>query len=163
MLGIIVALLILGLLLLFFEAFLPFGITGTFGALLILLSAILCIREYGWTAGLYYLAGSAILAISVSVATFYGISHRLALRPTGPGSHTGDMENYQLIGKRGVVTRTLSPTGYATIRAKRYSVRSETSHTLIPRGKIVVVTGVDGHYLLVVESDETPLSSPSEA
>ncbi|MBN1865971.1 hypothetical protein JW916_01645 [Candidatus Sumerlaeota bacterium] len=154
MLLLIVALLLVGLILIVVESFLPFGITGIVGGLIVAASAYLCIQEYGWGAGIAYLAVCAILAASVAILSFLGISRRLRLPPPEADSSANRAERNERIGARGIVTKTLNPTGYVNVLGRRCSARCEMSHIEIPRGASVVVTGTDGPYLIVNRTDK---------
>jgi len=62
-----ICLLLFGLLLLFCEAFVPGGILGTAGALMIGLSAWFCYQEYGFLIATIYFVVSLTLGIIVGV------------------------------------------------------------------------------------------------
>ena len=84
MLPLIIFLLLLGLLLLFIEAFIPGGIVGTFGVLIIIVSGVFFVRDYGWGPGLGYFAVSAVVGFTVWLSGFLIIARHLALKPYEP-------------------------------------------------------------------------------
>ena len=144
----IVLLLLMGLLLLLVEAFVPGGILGAIGAILIVASAVICYMHYGAAAGTIYLACSLTLALTVGLWAFFTISRRLAISPPEPTGPAGpDLEAW--VGTAGRVVKALDPTGFVEIEGKRLQARTQSSEQSIPEGQLVVVTGVDSTFLVV--------------
>jgi membrane-bound serine protease (ClpP class) len=159
MLPLILLLLFIGLFLLVIEAFVPGGVVGTVGVLLIIASGILFVRDYGWDAGLGYFAASTVIGFATWLAGFLLIARRLALTPHKP--KTTPRENDPRIGASGRVVKTLRPTGEIEIDGRRCAARSDLSNAEIPPGTEVVVIDVDGSYLVVEPREEagSPLDS----
>ena len=144
----IVLLLLMGLLLLLVEAFVPGGILGAIGALLIVASAVICYMHYGVVTGTIYLACSLALAVGVGLWAFFTISRRLAISPPEPAGPAGpDLEGW--VGTGGRVVNALDPTGFVEIEGQRLQARTESSEQSCPEGQLVVVTGVDSTFLVV--------------
>ena len=125
----VIILLLVGLLLLLLEAFVPGGIVGTIGTAVIAISVIFCYSRYGAGLGTVYLLASAALAIAVAASAFFFISRRMALSPPEPAGETAHGLDPR-VGARGRVTRTLSPTGYVEIEGKRRTISSQAASTV---------------------------------
>lgn len=147
----IAILLFVGLLLFILEAVLPGGIAGTIGAILIIVSTVLCYNHYGAATGSLYLLGSFALAAIVGFSAFLLIAKRLALSPPEPSRPD---EEKDFVGAVGYVAKRLTPTGYVGINGRRHSARAETSIKAVEVGEEVVVVGRDGMYLVVAPTRE---------
>ncbi|HUT23767.1 MAG TPA: NfeD family protein [Sumerlaeia bacterium] len=147
----IAILLLVGLFLFILEAVLPGGVVGTIGAVLIIVSAVLCYNQYGAATGSLYLLGSFALAVAVGFSAFFLIAKRLALSPPGPSRPD---EEEDIAGAVGYVAKRLTPTGYVEIDGQRRSARAETSIKAVEKGEEVVVVGRDGVYLVVAPTRE---------
>jgi len=150
MLGIIIALLIGGLLLLLLEAILPGGIVGLIGCALIGLSVFLCFSEYGWIMGSVYLVLSIVIAATVGLGSFVYAMNRFALTPPEPEDKDAQ-DPY--VGHIGEVETSLDPTGYVLLNKRRYPARSEFTEREISKGRKVVVVRMDSTYLVVRPAD----------
>lgn len=153
-------LLILGLLLIFVEFYLPGGIMGVVGGLLILLSVISFARETEHPL--------AIIAFIVLAAVSLGAVVRLALRlirrsKPGRGIYSwGDQEGYQAssydrgaIGKVGIVSSDLKPGGHILVEGKSHSAISMAGY--LPRGTEVIVVSGEGETLYVKQNKKDKL------
>jgi membrane-bound ClpP family serine protease len=143
----IVLFLLLGLLLLLLEAFTPGLVMGLTGCGLIGLSAYLCFAHYGAKIGAVYLLGSLALAGTVAVRAFFWAIRHATITPNASAFPTSGQEAF--VGKVALVVKELNPTGYVEIAGERRMARSAFIQVQIPKGGRVVVTGVDGAYLVV--------------
>jgi len=159
MLPLILLLLLIGLLLLVVEAFVPGGIVSTIGVVLIIISGILFVQDYGRTAGMIYFAISAVVGFVVWLLGFLLIARSLALKPpsTAEPAAGGDPR----IGAIGRVVQALRPTGTIELGHRRCAARTDASNTEVPEGARVVVTGVDSSYLVVEPIDSEEKSQKS--
>lgn len=145
-------LLAVGLLAVLFEFFVPGGILGTIGALLVVASIIvfgLASSSFLLTL-IYTFVTVALLVILIKVA-LWRIRHGKA----GEGIYSdSDQEGYvastwnrELVGETGVVSSDLRPGGHVTIGGKKYSSISQSGY--IVKGTEIVVTGGEGESLMV--------------
>lgn len=152
----ILGLLILGLLLIFFEMFVPGGIIGFFGAMLMGTGAILCFYYYGPSMGMATLLGSCLL-VAVMVVLFFRIFPYTAegkwiimnqTLVTAKGSHSETARHQTLIGKEGCTESKLRPSGIAIIDGERLDVVSEGDY--VEENTRIRVLRVDGNRIVVV-------------
>ena len=146
MLGTIIILFFLGLSLLVAEAFLPGGIVGLFGAVAIVISSVICYREYGPGVGTIYMVGSLTTAIVVGLTSFLFVARKLALTPPVPVESENSPSGR--IGKIATVITALNPTGFVRLDGKRLQARSESSDQLITEGNEVEIAAIDGSFLV---------------
>lgn len=151
----IILLLVAGLALFVLEAILPGGIVGIVGALLIGGSVVLCVREYGWTNGMYYLVGSGLLALFTVGWSLYLALRRMALTPPEP-VEPHPKEVPESIGRIGEVLQPLDPSGVIRLDGGKRSARLNPSSDRAEKGEQVRVMEEDGFYLVVekVEGEE---------
>jgi membrane-bound serine protease (ClpP class) len=161
LLAIILFLLLLGLLMLVIEAFIPGGIVATVGALLILGSGFLFVQQYGWNAGIVYFGISAVIGFCAWLFGFLYFARRLALAPPVP-EEEAEEKAHPLVGKHGRVVQILRPTGTIEIEGHRHPARSDLAVAEIPVGTEVQVIGIDSSYLVVepVHSDSQEGNKP---
>ena len=144
--------LVLGLLLIFLEFFLPGWILGIMGGLVVLASIILFAIEYESP----LLVGLYILGIFVSL--YYVIKYALwQIKHASPKRSIyleSDQEGYvastfdkEAIGKIGIVDTDLKPGGHVMIEGKRHLAISLSGY--ISKGEQVIVVGGEGESLTV--------------
>lgn len=146
MLTLIILLLLIGILLLMAEAFIPGGIVGSLGVIVMLISGLLFAQEYGWGLGGVYFGLGAVVGFCAWLFTFLYFAKRISLSPAKTGS-AGELDS--LVGLRGTVVQSLRPSGTIVIGDRRYSARAEGSTTELGQGQEVKVVGVDSTFLVV--------------
>jgi len=143
----------IGLLLVFLEFYLPGGIMGTLGALVVLGSIIVFAIEYD--------SPVLILLYSIGTVVLLVLLFRYALwriKTAEPGRSVysaGDQEGYvasdfdeSAIGKIGVVDTDLRPGGHIIVGGKRHLAISQSGY--ITKGSEVKVVGGQGESLTVI-------------
>lgn len=151
----IILLFLIGMGLLILEAFLPgFGLPGITGSIMEIAVIVLTYIHYG---------GVAALGITVCILAIMGIVVSLALRSASKGRLSksamvlNDAEDASVmdvsedmkvfLGKEGVTTTVLRPTGMAEFDGVRLNVESEGE--FIPSETPVVVHRIDGRNMIV--------------
>ncbi len=151
-------LLLAALIMIYLEFFLPGGVMGTAGGLLLLLSIIIA------TQASESLAFAVIFTIVALVAL--GATVKLALwqiRSSGKYKTIyldDDQEGFKAptydasaIGKQGTTSSVMAPSGYVKIEGKKYQAVSKTGF-IQPKTPVEVVGG-KGAYLVVKEIKNT--------
>ncbi|MGC9327919.1 MAG: NfeD family protein [Candidatus Hinthialibacter sp.] len=152
---IITILLILGLLFVFLELFVPGGIIGLIGAALMIAATVLCFNEYGPATGMavfllccVVVSIAVILFIKVLPHTAEGkwiiMSHTLV---KAKGSHSETERHQSLVGQEGYSESELRPAGIAVIGGERLDVVTEGDY--IDENTRIRVLRVDGNRIVV--------------
>ncbi len=144
-----------GFLMIFLEFFLPGGIMGAIGALLVLVSIVLfALNAQSAIAVALYVIGSLI---GMGVLIWFAIWRIKTGRAKGIFLHTAQ-EGYvassydkELIGKEGEALSDLKPAGHILVSGKRYQAVSKTGY-VVKGSKIVVVGGQGAHLIVKSES-----------
>lgn len=149
----IVLLFALGLVLLFFEVFIPGGVLGVLGGILMLAGCGIAFAEFGTSGG----AMATVLALGLIGSTLYfelfllpktALGKKLFLeRSISAQSQPPPASPGEIVGQTGETLTTLAPSGYVLIAGKKYEAASQSG--LLPRGTPVKVTGLDNFRLLV--------------
>ena len=144
--------LILGVILLCAEVYVPGGILGAIGIVLLVASLIGVFARYGATVGGYYLAGvAAVVAAGMYLMSRYVPHSRFArsmfLRTEQRGYHSTSEDLSPLLGKEGVALTLLRPSGKALIDGRRIDVVTEGA--LVEKGAPVRVMEVEGARVVV--------------
>lgn len=151
--AVILFLLLLGLVLVFLEFFLPGMVLAILGSLALLASALLMFTHYAPLWGILY--STLLCAVLLFLCRFALFSVK---RSKGKGNfyHGEDQEGYlaseydvQLIGKQGSVATELKPSGHIFVENRLYQALSETG--LMSKGTPVDIVGGRGSYLIVRE------------
>ncbi len=148
----IIFLLVIGLVLVCLEVFIPGGIVGTLGGLCLLGSIVMAFSERGSGFGFYWTAAVfviTLLGLFVSIRALPGspAGKRLFLGSSEAG-YTGTTEGLERwVGKRGTAVTTLRPAGMVEIDDERLDV--VTGGEYLPRGAAVEVIKVEGNRILV--------------
>ncbi len=145
-----------GLALLIIELLLPgFGVSGITGILCLV--AVIVIEFLAASATTAYIVAAVLLAILILMIVLFMrsmkggllfrspivLKDRIEAEAVKPSS--GSLEG--LIGKKGVATTPLRPSGIVIIDGTRYSVESQA--TFVDRNAIVTVVAVDGTKITV--------------
>jgi membrane-bound ClpP family serine protease len=135
---------ILGLILIYFEFFVPGGILGVLGGVFILAGISLSIWEqrHMYWVFLYVLALVFLLVFTIRFALW-----KLKQKPSFYASD--DQEGYlaskfdrELIGKEGKTITNLKPSGHIEVDGVQYQAVSESSY--IKKGESVKIVGGEG-------------------
>ena len=146
----------LGLVLMFFEVFIPGGVLGIIGALLMFAGSGLTFARFGVEAGaLATLAAIALIALMLYVELFLlpktAVGRKLFLERTIPArSQPLPAQANEVVGQSGEALTTLAPTGIVSVGGKRYEAASQSG--LLPKGATVRVVRVETFRLIVSKS-----------
>ncbi|MCC5831806.1 MAG: hypothetical protein JJU12_02040 [Chlamydiales bacterium] len=144
-------LLALGLLMIFFEFFLPGGIIGTAGGLLVLLSIIFF--------GLQAKTALPVLLFTLFALFMVGVLIAFAIWRIKRGKMSGIFLNSEqsgyiasefakeLIGEEGEALSDLKPSGHVLVNKKRYQAVSKMGY--VNKGSKIKVVGGEGAHLIV--------------
>jgi len=148
----IIALVVAGFLLIFVEVFLPGGVLGALGGLLVLAGIIAGFAFHGPGWGAVLLASSGVLGLVgfwlwIRLIPKTPMGRRLMLDKDGHDWKGTDASHGLLNGKDGVAHTTLRPAGTALIEGARVDV--VTRGELIEAGTPVRVVAVEGNRVVV--------------
>lgn len=148
----IIFLLVIGLLMVSVEIFIPGGVVGTLGGFCLLGSIVMAFTEQGSTFGLYWTAGVFVLTllalfISIKILPRSPAGKRLFLDSTSAGFSSAEAGLEKWIGKQGRAITTLRPAGMMEIGEQRVDV--VTGGEYIPKGTPLEVIRVDGNRVVV--------------
>ena len=142
--------LVISLVLIFSEFFLPGGIMGAIGAILFIISIIL---SFVHGSSLYEALIFAVIALFCLLSI---IRIALARMKSGKGNkhmyHQDDQEGYiacevdkTLIGKEGTAFTDLKPSGFISVQGERFQAISQGGY--LEKGTSIVVINAEGaHY-----------------
>lgn len=145
-------LLAVGLLLIFLEFFLPGGVMGTLGALVVLSSIVFfAMQTESLLYILLYAFGSFVLVYLLFRFALWRIQHgepgKTIYSDDDQEGFTASAYDKATIGKIGVVDTDLRPGGHIIIEEKRHSAISRSGY--ISKGDNVKVIGGEGESLIV--------------
>jgi len=151
---------LLGLVLICLEIFVPGGILGIIGFLLIMGSIWIAFIRLGRVGGSYFLVGSLALAmLSVYAVMRFGtktrLSRKLFLQSAEEGFESTSENLDYLEGKTGISITTLRPSGKALINGRKVNVVTEG--LFIPKGRRLKVVVAEGNRVVVRETGEENL------
>ncbi len=161
----VIGLFLMGLALVFFEAFLPGGVLGVIGGVLIAAScvfAVIYFPEYAIFIVLgEVIAGIAMLifALSMFSRTFMGRILTLSKSQTVEDGYVNSPSDQTLVGVEGEAYTPLRPVGTVILRGER--VQAVTNGTYVSKGAVVRVIEVHGNRVVVeqVAEGEGPLGA----
>ena len=148
----IIALIVAGFLLIFFEIFLPGGILGIFGGLIVA-GAIVCgfaFKGPAWgTISLLISCVAGMIGFWLWIKFFPKsiVGKKLILQKDARDWHGADEEQKELLGKQGTARSTLRPAGTADIDGKRIDV--VTRGEMIDAKTPIKVIEVEGNRVVV--------------
>lgn len=153
----IIFLLVIGLLMVCLEVFIPGGIVGTLGSFCLLGSIVMAFTERGTTFGFYWTAAVVVvtllgLFISIKVLPRSPAGKRLLLGSSEAGFSAAESGLEKWIGKRGQAITTLRPAGMIAVEGERVDV--VTGGEYLPKGTPVEVIRVDGNRVVVRPAEE---------
>ncbi len=152
--NIIIAMVLFGIMLLVAEVFVPGGVLGTLGVLV--LAAVAAAAFLGghprlglWLVFAICIGLPILAAILVKYLPKSRTGRRLLLAASEEEWSAADPEFRELLGKRGVARSTLRPAGIASIEGRRINV--VTQGEMIRRGRPIEVVQVEGNRVVVAE------------
>jgi membrane-bound serine protease (ClpP class) len=158
----ILALVLVGILLLLVEIFLPGGICGILGLLCVAAGVVISFG-HSVTLGLQMTAGSIVAGLVGLWAwcKYFPdsrVGKQMFLQESAEDWHGYDESNDSLLGCRGVAHSDLRPAGLALINNKRVDVVSDGQ--MIAKGVSIAVLEVEGNRVVVAPAP--PETSDSE-
>lgn len=150
-------LLALGLFMVFIEFFVPGGILGIAGGVLIVVSIVMFIVA---SDSVLAVVGFIALAIALTAALIKFAIWRIQTKKGGGSLFLHDtQEGYaasefvkEYIGKEGVTLSDLKPAGHILIEGKRIQAVSKTGYLV--KGSAVIVVAGQGAHLIVKRKEE---------
>lgn len=143
----------LGLVLLFFEVFVPGAVLGIIGGVCMLIGCGVAFSTYGAGGG----AIAVLVAVALLAATLYFELRVLPRTRTGRkmfleaevkgASHAPQAVADEIVGQVGEALTMLAPSGLVQVGGKQYEAASLSG--LLPKGAPVKVVGVDTFRLTV--------------
>jgi len=147
----IVLLVVIGLVLIGIEFYMPGFVLATVGIILLLTADFVCLNHFGtnWAAGLF------VAEVALALLTGYVVIKTVPRTAAGKWmilSHeqrnaSAVAQTPELIGAEGVAQTTLRPSGMAEIAGKRLDVVAESD--MIARGSAIKVIAVEGNRIVV--------------
>ena len=152
----IITCVVVGVVLILVEVFVPGGIVGGLG-LLFLIAGIVAAFSHSLMFGLGLLLGSLVLGLAAFWAwlRFFpgtNMGKRLILQRDAHTWHSYD-HNADLVGKEGVTNSPLHPTGIAMIENRRLDV--VTRGEMLAPGTAIEVIDVEGNRIVVATKKAT--------
>ncbi|MDA3798879.1 MAG: hypothetical protein PF692_07355 [Kiritimatiellae bacterium] len=148
-------LLVTGVLLLSLEIFVPGGILGTIGGLMLISTIFMSLfifDKYGvLIAFLIMVFSVAMLVAWIAILPKTPLGKRITLNHTLVSAKSNS-DRTSLVGREGITVSELRPSGFAKIDGKKYDVLSDGG--LISVDKEIVVTNVSGIRIIVQEKPE---------
>lgn len=151
---VIVGLVILGVMLIGFEVFVPGGILGAFGVFGLIGAIILAYKEFGGLGALATFFVSSILVFLVLVIELKllpktKLGKRVFLNQSVTAKSTAPSADESLIGKTGTVLSELAPSGRVAVEGKQFEAFSQDG--LIKAGESVKVVAKDNFRIVVTQ------------
>jgi membrane-bound ClpP family serine protease len=143
----------LGLIFLGFEVFVPGGVLGAIGGVLLLAGCGVAFAEFGTDGGVLALVIAVVLVGLTLYAELFLLPNtrfgkRMFLESAIKArSQPPPAEPSTIIGREGEALTTLAPTGFVLIGGKKYEAASQSG--LMPKGAPVKVVGADNFRLIV--------------
>jgi membrane-bound serine protease (ClpP class) len=155
--AIIILLYFVGAILVVAELFIPGGITGTVGAILMGVSIYLTFSRvtFGIPLGI---AMTAIAVVGLPIIILKAIEmNTLRKRLADSDGYVGSQEGLDaLVGKEGNAVTTLRPAGMAQIGRRRVDVVAESG--MVDKGAALRVVKVEGNRVVVRQTSAPPAS-----
>jgi membrane-bound ClpP family serine protease len=151
-LGWIISLVLIALVLIAVDLYLPGFVLGSIGIVLMLTALAVCYQNFGlsWTCALFLaetLLGIGAAYASMQIAPRTSLGRKMILFHQQTAARAGTEPPPELVGKQGVAQSLLRPSGVAVIDGKRLDVTAESG--IIERGSAVKVVAIEGTRILV--------------
>ena len=156
----IVGLLVVGFLLLVAEVFVPGGIVGAIGGVVLMVGVVLSFLELGTGRGTFILAATAfavfvLLYLGLRILPHTRLGRKVFLSETLKGKAIGpaaEKERARLVGREGVALTDLRPAGRGLINGRRWDVVSDGGY--IARDARFRVVKVEGMRIVVQSAED---------
>ncbi|MBA3849121.1 MAG: serine protease [Opitutus sp.] len=149
----IILLFSLGLVLFFFEVFVPGAVLGILGGILMAIGCGIAFHEFGLNGGALasalaiFLVG-LMLYVELILLPKTRFGKRLFLdTAVSATSQPPPAQIADVVGQAGEALTTLAPGGFVLVAGRKYEAASQSG--LLPKGAAVKVTGLDNFRLLV--------------
>ena len=151
----LVFLFLLGLFMLSLEIFLPGGVLGVLGGLVLIGAVVLAFRDHGSLGGMIALTVSVVLGTATVVTEFvllpktrFGQRLYLSASVTGVATHADDPK--VVIGRACEAATVLAPSGVVLLDGRQHEAFCQDGFA--DRGAKLVVRGADNFRLIVSKS-----------
>jgi membrane-bound ClpP family serine protease len=156
--NLLLLLLVSGVLLLCIEVFVPGGVLGIAGTVLIIWAVVEGYRTLGPEQGTYLMIGVMVffgIALYLWVRFFprSPFGRWMSLGATAKGYRAAEDDLEELMGREGVARSPLRPSGVAEIDGRRVDVVTEGG--MISRGAQVKVIEIEGNRVVVREMSDS--------
>jgi membrane-bound ClpP family serine protease len=131
-------------------------IVGVLGGLALLAGVLTAFSQYGAGGGLLALAGGGVLVGTTLYLEFVvlpksRVAGKLSMRANVAGtSQPAVAELAEVLNQEGETVTPLAPTGYISLRGRRYEAFSQSGY--LAKGVPVRVTGLDNFRLIVTQN-----------
>lgn len=155
--NLIIGLILVSLVLLFFEIIIPGGILGVLAALCMLIAIVLAFKDYGPIEGFITLIASITLTVSIIVIQLKllpktRLGKRFFLRNVMREKTNPSQGSNALMGKTGEAITVLAPSGRVSVKGELYDAFSRDG--LIDKGTTIKVVGRDNFRITVKKVKE---------
>ncbi len=151
----IILLFAIGLVLLFFEVFVPGAILGIIGGVFMLIGCGVAFSAYGSGGGaLAVLMAAALLGLTFYLEIYVlpktRFGRKMFLGAEIKGTSQAPAASVDVIGQTGEALTALAPSGVVLVAGRRYEAASQSG--MLPKGAAVKVTGIASFGLTVSRS-----------
>ena len=147
-----IALIVIGLVLIAVDFYLPGFVLGSIGIVLMLVAVWLCYQHYGLNWACVVFLGEAALGIGVGLAVIKyapqtAAGQKMILSHEQTAMRAGTEQSPGLVGVEGVAQTLLRPSGMALLGGKRLDVVAESG--MIESGSAIKVVAIEGTRIIV--------------
>lgn len=159
----VIALLLIGVALIFLEIFLPGMVAGTIGLLCLALAVILGYKNWGPARGNLLLFAVICGLVVGAIAWLRFFPNSKAGKVFVSKGKSGDLgaEPKELLNEEGIALTPLRPSGTALLRGKRTDVVTEGG--FVEKGTPVRVVQIEGNRVVVRSSDKAEATDARKA
>ena len=147
-----VGLIVVGLLLIAVDFYLPGFVLGSIGIVMMLIAVGLCYRDYGLSWACVLFLGEAAAGVGIGYAAIKFVpqtaaGQKMILSHEQTGQRSASEAATDLVGKHGVAQSFLRPSGLALLDGKRLDVVAESG--MIEKDSAIKVVAVEGTRIIV--------------
>ena len=148
----IAALIAVGVVLIAVDFYLPGFVLASIGAVLMLVAAGVCFKQYGLYAGAALLVTEIIIGVGAAYISIHyfpktSTGQKMILAMTHADARSQAPRGNELIGREGVARTVLRPSGVAVVDGRRLDVVAESG--MIERGSPIKVVAVQDNQIVV--------------
>lgn len=157
--SVLIACLLLGLVLVGCEVFVPGGILGVLGAVVLLVAVVTAFKDYGLLGGTMTFIAVLVLLVTTLFLEFKilpktHLGRRLFLSKKIDGQSYQISTNSTLIGKRAEALTVLAPSGKVKVEGRILEAISQDG--FINKGTVLQIVGQNTFHLIVRKEQERP-------